>query len=133
MAHEDHPRRAVLAALSIQRQFKAQIGQPISTDKRQLGLRIGLHTGHVLVSRVKHAKYLTSTAIEGMNDWVIACQKQAAPDTILVSEATMPYVQDIVRLDRQSVSEACRAASKPIKSWPTNGVTCRARDGTGTD
>ncbi len=103
MAHEDHARRAVLAALAIQRQFKQQAGQPGATpqvpDSGPLAIRIGLHTGRVLVSRVGDDVHLTSTAIEGMNDWAIACQQQTVPGTILVSEAAKPYVRDMVRLE----------------------------------
>lgn len=99
--HEDHPRRAVLAALAVQRQFKLHIGQhaPSGADGRPLTIRMGLHTGRVLVCRVGDAVHLTSTAIEGMNDRAIACQQQALPDAILVSEAVRSHVRDIVRLE----------------------------------
>ncbi len=113
--HEDHPRRAVLAALAVQQQFKVQIGQhtPPGSDGRPLTIRMGLHTGRVFVSRVGDAVHLTSTAIEGMNDWAIACQRQAMPDTILLSEATMPHVRDIVRLE----------TADPIEGMPSGDQT----------
>ena len=105
----------MLAALTIQQQFKLQIGQPVSpvsVDGCPLPIRMGLHTGHVLVSRVGDAVHLTSTAIEGINDWTIACQQQAGPDTILVSEAAMPYVQDMVRLERAEAIPGMRGGEQ---------------------
>ncbi len=111
MVHEDHARRAVLAALAIQRHFHLYMTQAPDPHESTLAwsnmpsleLCIGLHTGRVLVSRVGEDVQLTSTAIEGTNDWTIACRQHAAPGTILVSAAVKPAIQDIVRLEPAEV------------------------------
>lgn len=143
MVHEDHARRAVLAALAIQRHFYIHMRMaqstmphaPTSTPPagRPLDLRIGLHTGRVLVSRVGEDVRLTSTAIEGTNDWAIACQRQATPGTILVSEAMKSSIQDIVRLRKAETIEGMQGGEQTYQvlayEWRHSSQSRWASDG----
>ncbi|ETW94075.1 MAG: hypothetical protein ETSY1_36415 [Candidatus Entotheonella factor] len=99
VAHEDHAWRAVLGALEIQRglaEWPLDIGLPPASA---FAVRMGLHTGRVLVSSIGQGARLTSTGIDGTTEVAIYCQQQARRGDILVSEATSRLVRSIVQLE----------------------------------
>ena len=99
VAHEDHAWRAVLAALGVQQglaQWSLDAGLPPASA---FAVRMGLHTGRVLVSSMGHDLRLTSTGIDGTTEVAISCQQQAQIGEILVSESTSRLVRSVVRLE----------------------------------
>jgi class 3 adenylate cyclase len=105
VAHEDHARRAVLAALGIQRRLE----QPLSlgADPRgqrsvRLGehLRIVLHTGWVVVARIGPPPDQRTTAVGETTSLAANLLRAAAPGTIVVSQATARIVGGFARLQQ---------------------------------
>jgi predicted ATPase/DNA-binding winged helix-turn-helix (wHTH) protein len=99
VAHEDHAWRAVLGALGIQQglaNWSLDAGLPPASA---FAVRMGLHTGRVLVSSVGHDSRLTSTGIDGTTEVAMRCRQQAQISEIVVSEATSRLVRSVVQLE----------------------------------
>jgi class 3 adenylate cyclase/tetratricopeptide (TPR) repeat protein len=88
IAHEDHPQRALLAALAIQESmhpYSEQLRQDYGIDVR---LCLGLNTGMVVVGRIGDDLRMDYTAQGDTTNLAARLQALAEPGTILVSEAT---------------------------------------------
>jgi len=92
VAHEDAPERAVLAALSI-RGSLASLSDRLRRERDiGLALRIGIHTGPVVVGTIGNDRKMDYTAIGDTTNLAARLQSVAEPGTILVSEATQRLV-----------------------------------------
>ncbi|TCN30106.1 tetratricopeptide repeat protein [Kribbella orskensis] len=89
VAHEDHARRGVLAALGLLR----------ALGERSRGmLRIGLNTGLVAVARIGAGADRRVTAVGETTTVAGLLQQQAEPGTIVIGPATARLVTGYVRL-----------------------------------
>jgi len=89
VAHEDHARRGVLAALGLQR----------ALGERSRGmLRIGLNTGLVAVAQIGAGADRRVTAVGETTTVAGLLQQQAEPGTIVIGPATARLVTGYVRL-----------------------------------
>jgi class 3 adenylate cyclase/tetratricopeptide (TPR) repeat protein/DNA-binding XRE family transcriptional regulator len=105
LAHEDHARRGVLAALGIQRRLR----QPRApADVRAAGaglaprgvlLRMALHTGLVAVGQLGSGSARRPTAVGETTTLAAALQQQVEPGAIVISDATARLVTGYVRLE----------------------------------
>ena len=99
IAYEDHARRAVLAALGIQRRLterRADFGLPPRED---LAVRLGLNTGLVVVGGIGDNLRMDYTAVGDTTNLAARLQQSAPPGVILVSQATSRLVQDQAYLE----------------------------------
>jgi class 3 adenylate cyclase/tetratricopeptide (TPR) repeat protein len=88
VAHEDHARRAVLAAVAIQRALGAEVAPAIA-----LRTRVGLNTGVVVVGAIGDNLRMDYTAIGDTTHLAARLQHLAEPGTTLVSETTWRSVE----------------------------------------
>jgi class 3 adenylate cyclase len=88
LALEDAPRRAVLSALAIQRALAGCREELRDACKVDLQVRIGIHTGLVVVGRIGNDLRMEYTAIGDPTNLAARLQTLAAPGTVVVSEAT---------------------------------------------
>src|SRR5579864_3996882 len=125
-AHDDDPRRAVLAALEMQAalsRFNAQLRKQIG---RELEMRVGINTGVVLAgpigSRRKRAYTVMGDAVN-----VAARLEHAAPvGSVVIGEATRAHLGDAFRL-RMRRSVHIRGKDTPVKSYVVLGQSDRVR------
>ena len=99
VAHEDHARRAVLAALGLRRsltEHHAELGAPHGVTCE---VRMGLNTGVVVVGGIGDNLRMDYTAVGDTTNLAARLQQLADPGTILVSEATQRLVQGYVHLE----------------------------------
>ena len=88
LAHEDHARRAALAALGLQRILRERptdFGVPPGTS---LAVRMGLNTGHVVVGAIGDNLRMDYTAVGDTTNLAARLQQLAEPGTICLSEGT---------------------------------------------
>jgi len=99
LAHEDHARRAALAALGVARTLR---DQPVVVEGAPIPLivRMGLHTGFVVVGAIGDNLRMDYTAIGDTTNLAARLQQLAEPGGILASEATWRLVEGYVRGDR---------------------------------
>jgi class 3 adenylate cyclase/tetratricopeptide (TPR) repeat protein len=84
IAHEDHARRALLAAAAIQRRVTGAAG----ASPADIRLRMGLNTGMVVVGRIGDNLRMDYTAVGDTTHLAARLQGHAEPGTIRVAEAT---------------------------------------------
>jgi class 3 adenylate cyclase/tetratricopeptide (TPR) repeat protein len=98
LSHEDHVRRALLAALAIQRVLH-EGGETANPELFELTVRIGIHTGPVVFGPVSDNLSMDYTVIGDTANVAARLQQAAEPGTILVSEATRLLAQGYARVE----------------------------------
>ena len=86
IAHEDHARRALLAATTIQQQTRDAVKQASALG--ELRLRMGLNTGTVVVGKIGDNLRMDYTAVGDTTNLAARLQGHADPGTIRVSDST---------------------------------------------
>lgn len=88
IAHEDAPRRAVHAALGIQRALRDYGKELAAQGGPPLQMRIGINTGPVVVGRIGDDLRMDYTAVGDTTNLAARMQQIARPGSVVVSEAT---------------------------------------------
>jgi len=98
VVHEDHARRAVLAALGLQRCPRA--GQTHLGPLRQEGfaVQIGIHTGLAVIGTLGDDGPTPYSVVGSTRHLATQLAQHAEPDTILITDATARQVRREVRL-----------------------------------
>ncbi|HSE95515.1 MAG TPA: AAA family ATPase, partial [Methylomirabilota bacterium] len=110
IAHEDHARRAVLAALGIRQALAARPPEATPGRPVPVQVRMGLHTGQVVVGAIGDNLRMDYTAVGDTTHLAARLQQHAEPGTIAVSEATARLVRGYVELE-------------PLGSVPLKGLS----------
>lgn len=100
VAHEDDARRAVLAALEMQRRVREHWSALQAGPADALSVRMGLNTGLVVVGKIGDNLRMDYTAVGDTTNLAARLQQLADPGTILISEATHRLVQGAVRVEK---------------------------------
>ncbi len=88
IAHEDGPRRAVHAALGIQRAVR-EYGQELQAQRDLLlQMRIGINTGLVVVGKSGDDLRMDYTAVGDTTNLAARLQQNARPGSVVISDAT---------------------------------------------
>jgi class 3 adenylate cyclase/tetratricopeptide (TPR) repeat protein len=98
LTHEDHVRRALLAALGIQRALGGG-GEAADRLRLDLPVRIGIHTGAVVFGPISDRLPMDPTVIGDAANVASRLQTAAEPGTVLISEATRLLAQGYARVD----------------------------------
>ena len=88
-AHDDDPERGILAGLGIVESLK---GLAVAASRARLEVRIGVHTGPVVVGRMGKGASTETLAIGHTMNVAARLQGLAAPNTVVVSETTRRLV-----------------------------------------
>ena len=124
LALEDAPRRAVIAALAIQRAL-----QPLARELRaghgvDFRMRIGIHSGPVVVGKIGDDLRMDYTAVGDTTNLAARLEQLAEPGSILVSESTSRLVRSHVRLDAPQLLSV-KGKSEPITAFRVLGLLPR--------
>ncbi|HEX3294537.1 MAG TPA: AAA family ATPase [Solirubrobacterales bacterium] len=95
-AVEDHPLRAVQAALAIQETIRGYGAQVRRDHGVELRLRVGLNTGSVVVGRIGDDLRMDYTAVGNTTHIAFRMQVLAEPGAILMAEETHRFVEGYV-------------------------------------
>ena len=123
VVHEDHARRAVLAALRIQ-QALSERADEFGLPGGELAVRMGINTGPVVVGTIGDNLRMDYTAIGDTTNLAARLQQHAEPGSILISDATYRLVRDDVQavsLDPISV----KGKSEPIICYKVSAAVPR--------
>src|SRR5215475_7627403 len=122
LAHEDHARRAVLTALTLQRTLQeADLGKPYG---EACEFRMGLNSGLVVVGSIGDNLRMDYSAIGDTTNLAARLEQIAAPGTVLVSDATSRLVQGYVRLEALQPVEV-KGKTEPVPIFQVLGTLPR--------
>jgi class 3 adenylate cyclase len=115
IAHEDSARRAVHAALGIQRAI-ADYAETLRAERGlSVAMRIGLNTGAVVVGAIGDDLRMDYTAVGDTTNLAARLQQTARPGTVVVSESTHRAIEgffetvDLGRLEFKG--------HEPVRAW----------------
>jgi class 3 adenylate cyclase/tetratricopeptide (TPR) repeat protein len=121
VAHEDHARRAALAALGVARALRERPVVVAPGVAVTLTVRMGLHTGVVVVGAIGDNLRMDYTAVGDTTHLAARLQQLAEPGAILASEATWRLVEGYVRGERLGPA-AVKGRSEPVGVVRLTGV-----------
>jgi class 3 adenylate cyclase len=114
VAHEDHARRAALAALGLQRTLAAYRETLQRTRGIDFRVRIGLNTGLVVVGAIGDNLRMDYTAVGDTTNVAARMQQVAEPGQIVLAEPTRRLIPDLLAIEDlhwvDGASEACLKA-----------------------
>jgi class 3 adenylate cyclase/tetratricopeptide (TPR) repeat protein len=124
VAHEDHARRAVLAAVELRQRLQEEAACSAQTRGKRVSLRWGLHTGSLVVGTLPYTPQQLYTALGATTTLATALQQLAHPDAILLSAATYELVQaEIHGMPAGTLDRAGQPA--PLLMYTVQGVRQR--------
>ncbi|HVT18278.1 MAG TPA: adenylate/guanylate cyclase domain-containing protein [Thermoanaerobaculia bacterium] len=121
IAHEDHVRRAALAALGLQKLLEARPAELGERGGGELEVRMGINTGWVVVGGIGDRLRQDYTAIGDTTNLAARLQQLAEPGTILVSEDTSRCLQGSAQLTPLPPL-AVKGKDIPVKAYRLVGV-----------
>ena len=120
VVHEDDGRRAVLAALAIQRRFRGMVPADVEADE-PLDLRIGVSTGPLVVTRSGTDREIEYSAVGDAARVAGLLQQLAEPGTLLISDATRRAAEGYVEIVPASVEVAGAPAFRVVGPLSAGG------------
>lgn len=120
ITHEDHARRAVLAALGLQRlltDHRAELGE----SGVEIKVRMGINTGWVVVGGIGDQLRQDYTAVGDTTNLAARLQQLAEPGAILVTEATSRFLQRAVQLEALEPFQI-KGKESPIQAFQVLGI-----------
>jgi tetratricopeptide (TPR) repeat protein len=123
LTQEDHVRRALLAALAVQRALHER-GAAADPELFDLSVRIGIHTGPVVFGPVADNLAMDYTVIGDTANVAARLQQAAEPGAILLSEATRLLAQDYARVEPVGPL-ILKGKAEPIPAYRLLGVSHR--------
>jgi class 3 adenylate cyclase/tetratricopeptide (TPR) repeat protein len=120
---EDHVRRALLAALGIQRVLR-EGGETADSASSELAVRVGIHTGPVVFGPITENLPMEYTVIGDTANVAARLEQAAEPGTILVSEAIHLLAEDYARVEPVGPL-ILKGKVEPISAYRLLGVSHR--------
>jgi predicted ATPase len=120
IALEDHPVRAVQAALAMQETIRGYSAQFRREHGSEIRLRVGVNTGPVVVGRIGDDLRMDYTAVGNTTHLAARLQSLAEPGAILISEATHRFVEGYVRCEALGPVEM-KGQREPVVTYSVTG------------
>lgn len=124
VAHEDDGLRGVSAAVEIRAALpamRARMRQLVpDLGEQPIQLRIGVHTGPVVVNRVGDASRHESQALGDTVNLAARLQTRAEPDQIFISDSTRRLVHRGFVTDEVGL-ESLKGIPEPVRVWRVHG------------
>jgi class 3 adenylate cyclase/tetratricopeptide (TPR) repeat protein len=121
IAHEDHARRAVLAAVGLRQRLHAgstPLGQQYGVE---VAVRLGLNTGLVIVGAIGDNLRMDYTAVGDTTNVAARLQQVAGPDRIVLSEATHRLIAGYCTT--QPLGDlSLKGKARPVRAWEVVAV-----------
>ena len=115
-AYEDDAHRAVHAALSILRAIDALNERPERDSASRLRMRLGIHTGPVVIGALSVAGHSQQLALGSTLNIASRLQTVAEPGTVIISAATHNLVQGFFVCEPLG-ARTLRGVSQPVEAY----------------
>ncbi|HEY6420941.1 MAG TPA: adenylate/guanylate cyclase domain-containing protein, partial [Candidatus Binataceae bacterium] len=121
-AHEDHPQRALFAALRMQEELKRYADQLRERGQPPLSVRVGVNCGEVVVRSIQtgdeHTEY---TPIGHSISLASRLQTLAAPGSVVIGESVRKFVEGYFQLKALGASRI-KGVSEPVNLYEVTGL-----------
>jgi len=122
LAHEDHPQRALYAALRMQEELKKYSSRLREAGNLPIEARVGVNTGEVVVRSITtgegHTEY---TPIGHTNNLASRMQALAPTGSIAISEQTRKFVEGYFELKPLGPTRV-KGVSEPVNVYEVRGL-----------
>jgi len=122
VAHEDHPQRALYAALRLQEELRRYSAKVVADGGMPIEARVGVNTGEVVVRSIttgaRHTEY---TPIGHTTNLASRMQAVAPTGSIAVSEQTRKFVEGYFILKALGPTRV-KGVSEPVKVYEVTGL-----------
>jgi class 3 adenylate cyclase/tetratricopeptide (TPR) repeat protein len=116
IAHEDSARRAVAAALEMQKSLREYADQVSKEHSIEVGFRVGLNTGPVVVGSISDNLDMDYTALGDTVNLASRMESLAEPGTVYLTEQTYRAVKDY--FDCESLGAlAVKGKADPVTAY----------------
>jgi class 3 adenylate cyclase len=116
VAHEDHPQRALHAALAMQEDLRRYADRLRAEDKIPVEARVGLNTGEVVVRTIKTGGHTEYTPVGHVTNLAARMQTAAPAGSIAASEATQRLCEGYFEF-RALGPMAVKGLNAPVKVY----------------
>ena len=116
VAHEDHARRAALAALGMRSALAAYQGELARTRGIDFRVRMGLNTGLVVVGAIGDNLRMDYTAVGDTTNVAARMQQTAEPGQIALADATRRLIEAHFEL-RPLGTVTVKNRTEPVVAW----------------
>src|SRR5262245_50119809 len=122
IAHEDHPQRALFAALRMQEEMRHYSDQLRRAGGAPLQMRVGVNTGEVVVRSIRKDDLHTDYVPVGHSTNLAARMEQLAnPGTILVTEYTHKLTEGYFQFKALGETQV-KGVDKPLPLYEVGGI-----------
>jgi class 3 adenylate cyclase/tetratricopeptide (TPR) repeat protein/ribosomal protein L40E len=122
VAHEDHPQRALHAALRMQEDLKRYADKLREQGQPPLLVRVGVNTGEVVVRSIQtgdaHTEY---TPIGHSMSLASRLQTLAAPGSVVIGQSVQKFVEGYFQLKALGASRI-KGVSEPVAVFEVTGL-----------
>jgi class 3 adenylate cyclase len=98
LAHEDHAVRACYTALRMQESVKQYAEGVRRTEGVLIQIRVGLHSGEVVVRSIRSDLHMDYTAVGQTTHLAARMEQMAAPGSILATQETLNFAEGFVQV-----------------------------------
>jgi class 3 adenylate cyclase/tetratricopeptide (TPR) repeat protein len=116
VAHEDHPQRALHAALAIQDELRRYAEKTIGAGRPLLEARIGINTGEVVLRTVNTGAHTEYSPVGHAANLAARLQTVAPAGGVIVSDGTRKLVEDYFEL-RHLGAATLRGIAEPVNVY----------------
>src|SRR6266849_1063530 len=121
VAHEDHPQRALYAALRMQEEIK-RFAERLRAEKGlNLQVRVGANSGEVLVRSIETGQHAEYTPIGHSTSLASRLQALASPGSIAISEGLRKLVEGYFTLKALGPARI-KGTSDPVNVYEVTGI-----------
>jgi class 3 adenylate cyclase/tetratricopeptide (TPR) repeat protein len=121
VAHEDHPQRALFAALRMQAEVKRYTEKLRAEKEVNLQVRVGANTGEVVVREIRTGKPTEYAPIGHSTGVAARLEALAAPGSIVISESLRKLVGGYFALKPLGPARV-KGVSEPLEVYEVTGL-----------
>src|ERR1700756_2659403 len=121
VAHEDHPQRALHAALAMQEELRRYADRLRAEGKIPVEARVGVNTGEVVVRTIQTGGHTEYTPVGHATNLAARLQTIAPGGSIVISDDTRRQVEDYFEL-RPLGPTVVKGISSPINVYEVLGA-----------
>ena len=126
IAHEDHALRACYAALAMQAALRAYTGEVRRTQGLELRIRVGLHSGEVVVRTISNDLHMDYSAVGQTTHLAARMEQLATPGTVRFTATTLRLVEGLVEVNALGPIPV-KGLTEPVEAFEVTGVTALRR------